>query len=71
MDHQAKWDSIPLSQHDQAVENRFPLLVAREIVVGDEEFADALRPVETDQVLDVIRGAEARLTPLHVDNGAE
>src|SRR5215831_16518187 len=71
LDHQAERDSVPLTQRDQTVEDRLPCLVARKIVVGDEEFADALRPVETDQMLYVIRGAEARLTPLHVDNGAE
>src|SRR5215831_17678480 len=71
LDHQAERDSVPLTQRDQTVEDRLPCLVARKIVVGDEEFVDALRPVQTDQMLYVIRGAEARLTPLHVDNGAE
>jgi hypothetical protein len=47
------------------------LLVAREIVVRNEEFADALAPIETDQMLDVIGRAEAGLTPLHVDDGAK
>jgi hypothetical protein len=71
LDHQTERDSIPLSQRNQTVEDRLPCLVTREIVIGDEQFADALRPVETDHMLDVIRGANARLAPLHVDNGAE
>src|SRR4029077_327837 len=71
LDHQAERDSVPLAQRDQTVEDRLPCLVAREIVVGDEEFVDTLRPGEADQMLNVIRGAEARLAPLHVDNGAE
>src|SRR5262252_3079041 len=71
LDHQAERDSVPFAQRDQAVEDRLPCLVACEIVVGDEEFVDALRPVETHQMFDVVGGAEARLAPLHVDNGAE
>ena len=43
------------AQLDQAVEDRLPLLVAREVVIGDEEFVDALRPVEPDKILDVVR----------------
>ena len=34
---------VRLAQLDEAVEDRLPVLVAREIVVGDEEAADALR----------------------------
>ena len=54
LDHQAERDSVLLAQLDQAVEDRLPLLVAREIVVGDEEFVDALRPVEAHETLDVV-----------------
>ena len=32
-----------LAQRDQAVEDRLPLRVAREVVVGEEVVADALR----------------------------
>ena len=46
-------------------------LVAGEIVVGDEELADALRPVQAHEMLDVVGRAEARLASLHVDDGAE
>src|SRR5262249_41582552 len=38
LDHQAERNPILLPQLDQAIEDRLPLLVAREIVVGNEEF---------------------------------
>ena len=62
---------LDLAQMDQAVEDRLPILVAGEIVVGDEEFRDALGPVGAHQRLDVIRRAIARLAALDVDDGAE
>ena len=55
LDHQAERDAVLLAQLDQAIEDRLPLLVAREIIVGDEELVDALRPVEAHQMLDVVR----------------
>ena len=60
-----------LAQLDQAVEDRLPVLVAREIVVGDEEAGDALRGIGAHDGLDVVGRAVARLAPLHVDDGAE
>ena len=71
LDHQAERDPVLLPQLDQAVEDRLPFLVAREIVVGDEEFVDALRPVHPHQPLHVVGGTEARFAALHVDDGAE
>ena len=71
LDHQAERDAVLLAQLDQAIEDRLPLLVAREIVVGDEELVNALRPVEAHEMLDVVRRAVARLAALHVDDGAE
>ena len=43
-----------LAQLDQAVEDRLPVLVAREIVVGDEEARDALRGIGAHDRLDVV-----------------
>jgi hypothetical protein len=60
-----------IAQLDQAVEDRFPVAVAGEIVVGDEEPGDALLRLRADDRLDVVGGAEARLAALHVDDGAE
>ena len=63
--------ALLLAHRDQAVEDRFPVLVAREVVVGDEEVVHALREVGADDALDVVGAARARLAPLHVDDGAE
>src|SRR5262249_62011744 len=71
LDHQAERNPALLPEFDQTIEDRLPLLVAREIVVGDEEFVDPLRPVETHEMLDVVGRAVARLTALHVDDRAE
>ena len=55
----------------EPVEDRLPVLVAGEIVVGDEEARDPLRGVGAHDAFDVVRRAIARLAPLHVDDGAE
>ena len=49
----------------------FPILVAREIIVGDEEAVDALRDVAADDLLDVVRAAPPRFASLHIDDRAE
>jgi hypothetical protein len=41
---------VPFAQLDQAIKDRFPFLVAGKIVIGDEEFVDALCPVETRRI---------------------
>src|SRR5882724_3119784 len=71
LDHEAKRNPALLPEFDQAIEDRLPLLVARKIVVGDEEFVDALPPVETHEMLHVVGRAVARLAALHVDDRAE
>ena len=60
-----------LAHLDQAVEDRLPVPVAGEIVVGDEEAVDALGQVDAHHPLDVVGVAPARLAPLHVDDRAE
>ena len=62
---------VLLAQLDQAIEDRLPIAVAREVVVGDEEPGDALRRIGAHDLLDVVGGAIARLAALHVDDGAE
>ena len=64
-------EPVLLAQLDQAIENRLPIAVAREIVVGDEEPGDALRRIVAHDLLDVVGGAITRLAALHVDDGAE
>src|SRR4029077_9858089 len=59
------------AQGGQAIQDRLPVLVAGEVVVGDEEARDALAGVRAHDRLDVIGGAEARLAALDIDGGAE
>ena len=65
------FDAVALAQLDDAIEDHLPVLVAGEIVVGDEEPVEAMRQVLAQQLLDVVRRAAARLAALHVDDGAE
>ena len=60
-----------LAHLDQPVEDRLPIAVAREIVVGDEEAEDALGEVGAHQALDIVGVAPARLAPLHIDDRAK
>ena len=71
LDDEVQRQPLLLAHLDQAVEDRLPIAVAREIVVGDEEAVDALRQVGAHQPLDVVGVAPARLAPLHVDDRAE
>jgi hypothetical protein len=64
-------ERLLLSQCDQPVENRLPVLVAREVVVGDEETLHALRGVVPHDRLHVVGASSARDAALHVDDGAE
>ncbi len=63
--------ALLLAQPDKSVEDRFPILVAGEIVVGDEEPINAFRDIAPDDRGDVLRRARAGLAALHVDDGAE
>ena len=60
-----------LAQRDDPVENRLPVLVAGEIIVGDEEGMHALRHVGADDRLDVVGAAMPGFPALHVDDRAE
>ena len=59
------------SQIDQAVEDRLPVAVAGEIVVGDEIVVDALGVIGAHDRFDVIGAPIARLAALDIDDGAE
>jgi len=56
---------------DHAVEQSFPLAVAGEIVVGDEETLDPFRVVFPHDVFEIVGRADAAFAALHVDDGAE
>ena len=59
------------AQVNESIEDRLPILVAGEIVVGDEKAVQSLRDVLADDLLDVVGRTAARLAPLHVDDRAE
>src|SRR5262249_40319227 len=71
LDGEADLGELALAQLDHAIEQRLPVAVAGEIVVGDEEAVDALGGVLADDVLEVVDRADAALAALHVDDGAE
>src|SRR5579862_2035132 len=71
LDQEAHIHAVFFTQFDDAVEDRLPVLVAGEIVVGDEEAVDAVRVILAQDALDVVGRAPARFAPLHVDDGAE
>ena len=58
-------------ERDHPVEQNLPVLVAGEIVIGDEEGMDALGMVIHDDPLEIIGRPEPALAALHVDDGAE
>jgi hypothetical protein len=53
------------------VEDRLPVLVAREIAISDEEPVDAVLVVLAQDALDIVGAAAAGFAPLHVDDSAE
>ena len=60
-----------LAQLDQPVEAGLPVAVSRQVVVGEEEPADADGVVGAHDRFQVVGAAEARHAALHVDDGAE
>src|SRR6202453_2744023 len=70
LDGEADVDAF-LLQLDHSVEQNFPVAVAGEIVVGDEEPVDALRVIGADDLFEIVGRAKAALAPLDVDDGAE
>ena len=71
LDQEVEGQPLRLPHHDQPVENRLPVAVAREIVVGDEKPVHPLGDVGADQLLDIVGVAPARLPPLDVDDRAK
>ncbi len=55
------------AQLDDAVENRFPVAIACEVVVGNEESGNPSVVAGPDQTLYIVGAAVARLPPLNVD----
>ena len=71
LDDEVELEPLDLAHLDQPIEDRLPVLVAGEIVVGDEEAMHALAQLTPDDLLDVVGRAPPRLAPLHIDDGAE
>src|SRR5260370_10132067 len=65
------FESIFFSELDDAVEDGFPILVAGEIVGGEEVVAYPLRVAAANYALDIVRGAIAGFAALHIDDAAE
>ena len=64
LDHELQVNpALLLAQGDQAVEDRFPVLVAGQVVVGDEEPCHAAGQLGPHQSLHIVGVAEARLAP--------
>ena len=64
-------ETFALAQLDQAIEDRLPVAVAGEIVVGDEEARDPLRRIGAHDGLDIVGRAIAGFAALHIDDRAE
>ena len=71
LNEQRKVDVLAQAQIDQPIKDRFPIFVAREIVIGDEKIVETLGEVFADDLLDVVRRTAARFVSLHIDDGAE
>ena len=71
LDGEAEIHALAVPHLDQPVEQRLPVAIAGEIVVGDEEALDALGVVLAHDLFQIVRRADAALAPLHVDDGAE
>ena len=71
LDDELQAEPFLFAHLDQPVENRLPIAVAGEIVVGDEKSEDALGEVGAHQPLDVVGVAPARFPALHVDDRAK
>src|SRR5437879_3516882 len=62
---------LDFAKLNQAIENGFPIFVARKVVVGDKERVQAARNVGAHDAFDVVRRSPAGFAPLHVDDRAE
>jgi hypothetical protein len=53
LDDEGDVELLDLAQLNEPVEDRLPVLVAGEVVVGDEEVGETLRVVLAHQLLDI------------------
>jgi hypothetical protein len=71
LDQEAYVQAVSPAPLNDSIEDGLPILVAGEVVVGDEKAIDPLRPVGAQDAFDVVGAAPAGLASLHVDDGAE
>src|ERR1051326_5692262 len=71
LDREADRQPFVDPQSDHPIEQRFPITVASEIVVGDEEALDASCIVFPDCALEVVGSAEPAFAALDIDDRAE
>ena len=71
LNDEAQFELFNFAQIDEPVEDRLPILVTSEVVVGDEEGAQPLRVIFPHDFVDVVRRAAARFSALHVDDSTE
>ena len=71
LDKEMNPDAVTLLQLNDPVKDRFPVLVAGEVVVGNEEGCDALSVVCPDQLFDIVSVAPAGLAALNIDDRAK
>src|SRR2546430_14256479 len=71
LDRKADVAALALPQLDDAVDQRLPVAVAREIVVGDEEAVDALGGMGADAICQIVGRAIPALAALNIDDRAE
>ena len=71
LDGKTETGELGLAQMDEAIEQQFPISIAREIVIGNEESLDALRMILAHDLFEVVGRAEAAFAALHIDDGTE
>jgi hypothetical protein len=71
LDRKADLQAFADPQLDHPVKQRFPMAIAREIVVGDKESPVALAVVFADRAFEIVGGAKPALAALDVDDRAE
>lgn len=71
LDGEGELDPQLFAYRDDAIEDRLPIAVTGEVVIGDEVLADAMSQIGAQQTLDVVRRTVTRLASLDIDDGAE
>ena len=68
LDDEVELQPLLLTERDDAIENLLPVLVAGEVVVGDENTPDSPGEVVPKTAFDIVGRARPGLATLHVDN---